>query len=177
MEEKKEPEAKKDAEPKGLEPKKDPEPKKIRMKKAGGPPLSPELQTRQASYRLSCRLHQGLPTAATLKAVSGFPAVEDGVVVTNAHVIGMQNSNTSGAPTRIDVTLYPGEPNQAVNSPRHAPRCRSDTLDLAAIRVTAPNVCSPVLNLEDSAKVTESQQVQVASYPRATCKSRASASR
>jgi S1-C subfamily serine protease len=151
---KNEPEPKKEPEPdKKPEKKKEPEPEP----KTGPAPLSRELQkVKDATVFTSALMPNGRKYEGT-----GFLAEEDGVVVTNAHVLGMLDA-TAPAPTKIEVTLFPGEQNESKTL--GMPLAVDRTLDLVALRVTEPKLPA-CLMLEDSAKVAEAQPVHVACYP------------
>jgi predicted Zn finger-like uncharacterized protein len=153
-EKKKEPEPEKTKEP---EKKKEPEPEP----KTGPPPLSPELQkVKQATVFVSALMPTGRKYEGT-----GFLAVEDGVVLSNASVLGMLDAKVP-PPLQIEVTLYPGEPNEAKG--KAVPLGVDRDADLVALRVTAPPSLPALpayLMLEDSAKIAEEQQVHVASHP------------
>ncbi len=152
------PEPKSDSEPrKQPEPERKPPEKKEPVPETGPPPLSRELQkVKDATVFISALMPTGKKCEGT-----GFIAVEDGVVVTNAHVLGMLDA-TAPPPNKIEVILYPGTPNES--TAMAIPLAVDRTLDLVALRITGPNLPA-YLMLEDSAKVAESQTVHVASYP------------
>jgi predicted Zn finger-like uncharacterized protein len=154
-----EPEKKKEPEPaKTKEPEKKVEPEP----KTGPPPLSPELQkVKDATVFVSATMPNQKRYEGT-----GFLAVEDGLVLSNASVLGMLDA-TAPPPLRIDVTLYPGEPNEATAATVISLGVDRDA-DLVALRVTAPvklPTLPAYLMFEDSAKVMEAQPVHVASFP------------
>ncbi|HZZ80058.1 MAG TPA: trypsin-like peptidase domain-containing protein [Gemmataceae bacterium] len=151
LDRKKDGEPKKDGELKKDPPKMDPDPK------SGPPALSAELQrVKQATVYLSAQLPGGGRSEG-----SGFLAFEPGLVVTNAHVLGIVDPNAP-PPTTIEATLNPGEPNQAKMP---ATLLGFDPkLDLAVLRVTSPALPAP-LPLEDSARIAQALPVQIASHP------------
>lgn len=151
-------------EPKKEEPKKEepvvpppPQPDPTPEPKTGPPPLPPELEkVKQATVFISAQMPNGRKYEGT-----GFLADEDGVVITNAHVLGMLDAGAM-TPTKITVTLYPGAPNQTdVNA---TPLGLDRDLDLVAVRISAPTLPA-FLILEDSGKLAESQPVHVACFP------------
>ncbi len=148
------PEPERKAEPEPIKPpelKKEPEPK------TGPPPLSPELQkVKDATVFVSALM----PNLRKYEG-TGFLVAEDGVVISNASVLGMLDA-TAPPPTKIEVTLYPGEPNEkmALAIPLGVDR----DADLVALRITDPKLPA-YLMFEDSAQVMEAQPVHVASHP------------
>ncbi len=91
---------------------------------------------------------------------SGFLALEPGIVITNAHVLGMLNKN-SRPPKKVDVVLHSGEP--------HERSFRGEILgvdretDLAVIRVQG-NLPTP-LKLDLRRELVETQEVYVFGFP------------
>jgi predicted Zn finger-like uncharacterized protein len=92
---------------------------------------------------------------------TGFFAMAPGLIVTNAHVVGMMNAN-SPAPTRIDVTVYSGEGNEQTLQGQLLAVDRF--ADLALVRVKADDLPRPLL-VETSQVLRETQPVFVSGFP------------
>ncbi|MSQ95083.1 MAG: serine protease [Gemmataceae bacterium] len=92
---------------------------------------------------------------------SGFFALESGIVVTNAHVLGMMMS-TSLPPRDVLVTLNSGQPGEM--------KMRGEVLgvdrasDLAVVRVSERGLPAP-LRLETDRKLVETQSVYISGFP------------
>jgi predicted Zn finger-like uncharacterized protein len=172
VEPKKDPEPKKDDEPKkDLDPKKDPDPDpdpKTRPKRKTpdpipvpvpippqGDPLSPELQkVKQATVQVLALL----PDGKTLEG-SGF-FVLPGVVVTNAHVLGMLDPQAL-PPNSVDVVINPGDPNEIKLGVTYT---IDRAADLAILRVSASNLPAPLV-FEDQSKLAAKQKVHISGFP------------
>ncbi|MBI1833111.1 MAG: trypsin-like peptidase domain-containing protein [Planctomycetes bacterium] len=156
--EKKAPEQKKDPIDRGKE--KDPVPdvKNKPDTETKSPKLDPLPRELQRVRQATVHVRAIRPDGKSLEG-SGF-FVESGLVVTNAHVLGMLEPN-SPEPTRIDVTMNGGEPNQ-LTVPALATVDRAN--DLAVLRILG--VATPVpLSFEDSNKLSLNQKVQIAGFP------------
>src|SRR5260221_531882 len=86
---------------------------------------------------------------------SGFLAVEPGIVITNAHVLGMLQAQ-SQPPTNVDVVVNSGEPSERTVRGTVAGVDR-DT-DLAVVRVPA-NDLPPPLAITSAQTLKELQKV------------------
>ncbi len=138
-----------------LEPiaRKEPEPKKT-----GPEPLSPELQkVKDATVFVSADKQRTVG--------SGFFAVEPGLVLTTASVLGMTDAN-SPPPKKIEV--YWGN----VGAPKGEGEVRAvaqivavdPVNNLAALRVNEPNMPAPLV-FEDASKISDAQNVHIAGFP------------
>jgi predicted Zn finger-like uncharacterized protein len=92
---------------------------------------------------------------------SGFFAVEPGVIITNAHVLGMLGAQ-SMPPANVDVVVYAGEPNAMTLKGVVAGVDRST--DLAVVRVPS-NGLPPPLSLESTLKLADLQKVYILGFP------------
>jgi len=93
---------------------------------------------------------------------SGFFAVEPGIVITNAHVLGMLQAS-SKPPRQVEVTLNSGEPNQSKLIGQVLGVDRAS--DLAVVRVpNNANLPAP-LQLENERKLIETQAVYIFGFP------------
>lgn len=91
---------------------------------------------------------------------SGFLAVEPGIVVTNAHVIGMLGAN-SKPPAKVTVTVHSGETNelQLVGKVLGVDR----TSDIAVLRVEGK--LPPPLQFGTNDELFETQKVYILGFP------------
>jgi predicted Zn finger-like uncharacterized protein len=91
---------------------------------------------------------------------SGFFAIEPGIVITNAHVVGMMRAD-SKLPANVDVVINSGEPNEVT--------LRGNVLgvdrftDLAVVRVNGP-APSP-LTINSASSLTDLQKVYYFGFP------------
>lgn len=92
---------------------------------------------------------------------SGFFAVEQGVVLTNAHVLGMLVGQTR-RPQRVEVVLHSGQPDERTVLGQILEVDR--TSDLAVLRVSGDNLPEP-LNIYAAKDLQETQQVFVCGFP------------
>jgi S1-C subfamily serine protease/DNA-directed RNA polymerase subunit RPC12/RpoP len=91
---------------------------------------------------------------------SGFLAIEPGIIITNAHVLGML-SESSRPPQQVEVRLFSGEPNELRLDGKVLGVDR-DT-DLAVIRVQG-NLPAP-LRLDPGRELIETQKVYIFGFP------------
>ncbi|MCI0378149.1 MAG: trypsin-like peptidase domain-containing protein [Gemmataceae bacterium] len=93
---------------------------------------------------------------------SGFFALEKGIVVTNAHVVGMMGPR-SRPPKQLDVVLNSGEPNekklngQVLGVDRRA--------DLALVRVPSDPLVPDPLKVQSASGLSEVQKVYIFGFP------------
>jgi S1-C subfamily serine protease len=92
---------------------------------------------------------------------SGFLAVEPGIVITNAHVLGMLQAQ-SQPPTNVDVVVNSGEPGEKTLRGTIAGVDR-DT-DLAVVRVPADDL-PPPLGITTAQSLKELQKVHYFGFP------------
>jgi len=92
---------------------------------------------------------------------SGFFAVEPGVVLTNAHVLGMLVGKTR-KPQRVEVVLNSGQGDERTLQAQILEVDRAS--DLAVLRVTGPNLPAP-LAVHVAGGLQETQQVYVCGFP------------
>jgi S1-C subfamily serine protease len=92
---------------------------------------------------------------------SGFFAFEPGIVITNAHVVGMMNPGST-EPRNIDVVINSGGPGEKTVKGKVLGVDRVN--DLAVIRVPSEGM-PPPLPIETSASLSELQEVYVFGYP------------
>jgi S1-C subfamily serine protease len=92
---------------------------------------------------------------------SGFFAVEPGIVVTNAHVLGMLQSY-SPTPTNVDVVINGGEADEMTLRGTVIAVDRSN--DLAILRVPA-NGLPPPLAVHSAAELVELQNIYIFGFP------------
>jgi len=92
---------------------------------------------------------------------SGFFALQPGVVVTNAHVLGMLGKQ-AGAPRSIDVVLYGGAAKETKLKAAVLGVDRDN--DLAVVRVEGAGLPAP-LDLELNRPLVETQKVYVFGFP------------
>ncbi|MBL8793351.1 MAG: trypsin-like peptidase domain-containing protein [Planctomycetia bacterium] len=92
---------------------------------------------------------------------SGFFAVEPGIVLTNAHVLGMLVGQTR-KPQKVEVVLNSGQPDERTLPGQILEVDRVS--DLAVLRVTGNNLPEP-LSVQSSKDLQETQQVYVCGFP------------
>ncbi|OAI48038.1 hypothetical protein AYO44_01140 [Planctomycetaceae bacterium SCGC AG-212-F19] len=92
---------------------------------------------------------------------SGFFAVEPGVVLTNAHVLGMLVGRTR-RPQKVEVVLNSGQSDERTFAAQILEVDRSS--DLAVLRVTGANLPEP-LGVHEAKNLQETQQVWVCGFP------------
>jgi S1-C subfamily serine protease len=92
---------------------------------------------------------------------SGFFAVEPGVIITNAHVLGMLGAQ-SMPPASVDVIVHAGEPNAITLKGVVAGVDRST--DLAVVRVPS-NGLPPPLPVDSTRKLADLQKVYILGFP------------
>jgi predicted Zn finger-like uncharacterized protein len=92
---------------------------------------------------------------------SGFFAMEPGIVVTNAHVLGMLQAK-SQVPRHVQVVVNSGQPNekQIVGTVLGVDRAS----DLAVVRVNDNNLPAPLV-METQRKLIETQKVYICGFP------------
>lgn len=94
---------------------------------------------------------------------TGFLAGAEGLVVTNAHVVGMLSAR-SNRPTKIDVVLNSGEPDEMQTTGQVLDVDR--VTDLALIRINVDrSKLPPVLPLNSARTLTETQKVYIFGFP------------
>lgn len=91
---------------------------------------------------------------------SGFFAAEPGIVITNAHVLGMRLAN-SRPPENVDVVVRAGQPGEQT---LRGTILGVDRVDLAVIRVQGNNL-PPPLAVESAATLGETQNVYAFGFP------------
>jgi S1-C subfamily serine protease len=127
-----------------------------------GKPLPDQItpETVQSVKQATVYLRVTLPGGQVAEG-SGFFALEPGIVITNAHVLGMlQSSNRP--PKQVDVVLNSGEPNERKMIGEVLGVDRDS--DLAVVRVAADNLPAP-LKLGDDQKLFETQKVYIFGFP------------
>jgi predicted Zn finger-like uncharacterized protein len=92
---------------------------------------------------------------------SGFFGVESGLVLTNAHVLGMLNDDDP-PPKRVDITYHSGEPDSRSFVGQILGVDRSS--DLAVLRVQGANLPEP-LTVKSSTGLVETQTVYIVGFP------------
>jgi predicted Zn finger-like uncharacterized protein len=92
---------------------------------------------------------------------SGFLALEPGIVITNAHVLGMLSAK-SQPPKQVEVVANSGEPNEVKMTGQVVGVDRSN--DLAVVRVNMSNQPTPLF-LDDNRQLTETQKVYIFGFP------------
>ena len=117
-------------------------------------PLSAELEkVKQATVFVSADKR---PSAG-----SGLFAVEPGLVLTSAAVLGMTDPN-SPPPAKIEVYWNVGAPDQMRTVAQFV--AVDPVNDLAALHVVEPNLPAP-LPFEDAGKIADTQNVHIAGFP------------
>src|SRR5947209_4739242 len=108
----------------------------------------------------SVYLHVRLPNGAECEG-SGFFAIEPGIVITNAHVIGMMTA-TSRPPAAVDVVVAAGQPGE---QKFNATVLGVDRFtDLAVMRVAGEKL-PPPLPVESAASLAELHNVYYFGFP------------
>jgi S1-C subfamily serine protease len=130
-----------------------------------GPPLRAEApkiekKTLDKIKQATVYLRVKLPDGSVVEG-SGFFADAAGVVVTNAHVLGMLEPN-SRKPLLVQVTVYSGTPDSMTLVGRVLGVDRGS--DLAALRVEGKKLPTP-LKLASAGKLSETDDVYVFGYP------------
>lgn len=129
----------------------------------GGPGFMPdqiEAFMVQRVKRSTVYLQVTLP-GGTKTEGSGFLAVEPGIVITNAHVLGMIQAQ-SLPPTNVDVVVHSGEPGEKTLRGTVAGVDR-DT-DLAVVRIPADDL-PPPLAITSGQSLKELQKVHYFGFP------------
>lgn len=142
-------------------PKKNPNPLPVVDPNAGKPlpdQIPPELVPRikQATVYLRVTMPSG-----QIAEGSGFFAMEPGIVITNAHVLGMLQAK-SQVPRNVQVVVNSGQANekQIIGTVLGVDRAS----DLAVVRVNDNNLPAPLL-LEMQRKLMETQKVYICGFP------------
>ncbi|MCI0682674.1 MAG: trypsin-like peptidase domain-containing protein [Gemmataceae bacterium] len=124
-------------------------------------PANVDPETVQRVKRATVYLRVTLRTGHVSEG-TGFLALEPGLVLTNAHVVGMKNSDQP--PSSVQVSIHSGEPEEM--------RLNAQVLgadgsrDLALLRITgAPGRLPEPLPLESAATLTELQKVYIFGFP------------
>ena len=120
--------------------------------------LSPDVLNRvkTATVHITAKTADG----KTLEG-SGFFSTEPGLILTNAHVLGMLDDK-AGPPSSIEVVLNGGAPNELKTPATYLGVDAAN--DLAALRVNVPNLPSP-LGFEEPNALATAQKVFIAGYP------------
>jgi S1-C subfamily serine protease len=92
---------------------------------------------------------------------SGFFGGEQGLILTNAHVVGMLKAN-SRPPLEVAVVLNSGEKNERTFKARLAGLDRN--ADLAILRVTGKDLPSP-LEVKSAERLQETQELYIFGFP------------
>lgn len=115
-------------------------------------------RVKQASVFIRVNRRDGAGTG------SGFFCLEPGLIITNAHVVGMLRPSDP-PPNKIEVTLNSGEANAKELTARVVAVDRVN--DLAALRVEpSGSTLPPPFSLYPSSQLIETQSVFVAGFPR-----------
>ncbi|MFO0864898.1 MAG: trypsin-like peptidase domain-containing protein [Gemmataceae bacterium] len=94
---------------------------------------------------------------------TGFLAGADGLVVTNAHVVGMLSARST-RPAKIEIVLNSGEPDELQTTGQVLDVDRAT--DLALIRINADrSKLPPVLPLHSARTLSETQKVYIFGFP------------
>ena len=93
---------------------------------------------------------------------SGFFALEPGIVITNAHVLGMLKAG-SPPPKNVDVVVYSGEANETKMTGEVLGADRDN--DLAVVRVPVSKSLPAPLAIEDDKQLYETQNVYIFGFP------------
>jgi len=94
---------------------------------------------------------------------SGFFAAEPNLVFTNAHVLGML-SNTSGPPTKIDVVVNSGEPEEFMRPGQLLGVDRANDLGIIRVGEGSEKLPEP-LPVDTTLNLTELQKVYIFGFP------------
>jgi predicted Zn finger-like uncharacterized protein len=92
---------------------------------------------------------------------SGFFCMEPGLVLTNAHVLGMLRSDST-APANVEVVMHSGQPNEIKTAGTVIGVDRSN--DLAMLRVSGNQLPEP-LPVDSANKLVETQKVYIFGFP------------
>lgn len=93
---------------------------------------------------------------------SGFFALEKGLIMTNAHVVGMMQIH-SPKPRSVQVVLHSGEPNETTLT---GTVLGSDgSIDLAVVKVADAGALPTPLRFDSAARLSELQDVYIFGYP------------
>jgi S1-C subfamily serine protease len=112
-------------------------------------------QTKQATVYLKVTTASGKITEG-----SGFLAVRQGIVITNAHVVGMMQAS-SKPPSKVEVVLYSGEADEVQLAGEVLGVDRAN--DLAVLRVDGKLPAPLQLGLKD--ELFETQKVYIFGFP------------
>jgi S1-C subfamily serine protease len=142
-------------------PKKNPDPLPVVDPNAGKPlpdQIPPELVPR--IKQATAYLRVTMPSGQVAEG-SGFFAMEPGIVVTNAHVLGMLQAK-SQVPRNVQVVVNSGQANekQIIGTVLGVDRAS----DLAVVRVNDNNLPAPLI-LETQRKLMETQKVYICGFP------------
>jgi S1-C subfamily serine protease len=105
-------------------------------------------------------LRVNLPTGAVAEG-TGFFAEAPGIIMTNAHVLGMLNAD-SLPPRNVAVVVHSGLPEEFQLTGQLLGVDRTN--DLAVLRVDGPRLPTP-LQVESAGKLTETQKVYIFGFP------------
>jgi S1-C subfamily serine protease len=127
-----------------------------------GPPpakMDPATVTRVKDSTVYIRVE--LPNGGVAEG-SGFLCLEPGLVMTNAHVLGMLRSDAT-PPSRVDVVVHSGEANELrmVGIVLGVDR----TNDLAVLRVNNAAPLPPPLAVDSANRLIETQKVYIFGFP------------
>ena len=124
----------------------------------GGGQLSRQVLARvkEATVHIRVTLSDG-----TIAQGSGFFGIEPGLVLTNAHVVGMLNADTP-PPRMVEIIYLSGEPNSRKFTGKILGVDRSS--DLALLRVTGTDLPAP-LEVKTTSDLFETQTVYVVGFP------------
>jgi S1-C subfamily serine protease len=113
-------------------------------------------KVKQATVHLQVRVPSG-----TVYEGTGFFVDEPGLIVTNAHVLGMLEPN-SRKPLQVDATINPGEANSKTYRGQVLGADRGT--DLAVLRIAGSGLPQP-LKVGTAKNVTELQEVYIFGFP------------
>jgi S1-C subfamily serine protease len=124
----------------------------------GGGQLTRQVLARvkEATVHIRVTLSDG-----TIAQGSGFFGIEPGLVLTNAHVVGMLNADTP-PPRMVEIIYLSGEPNSRKFTGKILGVDRSS--DLALLRVTGTDLPAP-LEVKTTTDLIETQTVYVVGFP------------
>ncbi len=116
----------------------------------------------QQVKRSTAYLRVNLPNRGIAQG-SGFFALERGIVITNAHVLGMLRAD-SLPPRSVDVVINSGEPGEQKMTGTVLGVDRDN--DLAVLRVEGdPSRLPPPLPVDSATKLAETQKVYIFGFP------------
>jgi predicted Zn finger-like uncharacterized protein len=144
--------------PAGDPPAKEPAPTADPPAPSGGVQLDRAVLTKVKLATLYLRIT--LPDGSVSQG-SGFFGVEPGLVLTNAHVLGMLNPD-SRRPQKVEVVYKNGEPDARTFPGEILGVDRSS--DLAVLRVKGPDLPKP-LDVRPAKELLETQQVYIIGFP------------